>query len=375
MKKKDFLLIFISIQYISLLTNSFAGIRPSFDVGHCSWNASNIILATETDASSGVFRVIESWKGHLQTGEVVTIPELVSFASESSRIIDYSLGFYKQQTTEHFQKFVTGQKMVLFLKKSSTFTPIKNGNQNNITYQENVTWLPASWYKNDMWVSVVWFEQDSVYAFEQVMNPGPSLLIPLRQNENKFKENVLHYVKVKYDLEEILKEPDLNKRVVELRKFIPSDIGYATGDAFDALGKCGTYAIPILLNILQDTTMLSYHSNAIGSLNAAGDSNLGLEMTNLVIEETKFWEKQAPSLEVGWWSGSGKPIHWEIVNPLRDRYGKLLNALYILQRIHYPECKIAVQNLRDLWNSYPQLDDPSGLNQMSQTCDNILKSL
>jgi len=38
-------------------------------------------------------------------------------------------------------------------------------------------------------------------------------------------------------------------------------------------------------------------------------------------------------------------------------------------------CKEVVTEFRDFWRSLPQLDDKSGLNQMSEECDKILLAL
>ena len=40
-----------------------------------------------------------------------------------------------------------------------------------------------------------------------------------------------------------------------------------------------------------------------------------------------------------------------------------------------PRAADAVTRLRALWQSLPQLDDRSGLNQISETCTSILKKL
>src|ERR1700733_11774066 len=52
-----------------------AGIRPSFSLEDCSWNATHIVMV-ETTADDAVFSVVESWKGDLLPGNSVTVPEL-----------------------------------------------------------------------------------------------------------------------------------------------------------------------------------------------------------------------------------------------------------------------------------------------------------
>ena len=59
----------------SFVPPSLAGIRPSFSLDYCSWHATDIVLV-EVTPKPDVFRVVETWKGDLKTGHLVTVPEL-----------------------------------------------------------------------------------------------------------------------------------------------------------------------------------------------------------------------------------------------------------------------------------------------------------
>ncbi len=76
---------------------------------------------------------------------------------------------------------------------------------------------------------------------------------------------------------------------------------------------------------------------------------------------------------MGWWNGTG--LQWSEVETLRNRYVKVLHALYALKQIKYGGSRNAVIELRNFWRLLPQLEDKSGLNQMSEECDNVLKAL
>ena len=52
-----------------------AGIRPSFSLDGCSWNATHIVLV-QTIPKDGAFSVVESWKGDLKPGDSLEVPEL-----------------------------------------------------------------------------------------------------------------------------------------------------------------------------------------------------------------------------------------------------------------------------------------------------------
>jgi len=93
----------------------------------------------------------------------------------------------------------------------------------------------------------------------------------------------------------------------------------------------------------------------------------------MVETELAFWKRAAPTLKQGWWNGEG--LEWEQVEPLRIRYGVVLEVFYSLKKIRPPECRSAVTEFRDYWCSLPQLEDRSGLSQMSQACDAVLNAL
>src|SRR6516225_8746928 len=58
-----------------LLHPTLAGIRPSFSLDYCSWHATDIVLV-ELTPRPGVFRVVESWRGDLEAGNLVVVLEL-----------------------------------------------------------------------------------------------------------------------------------------------------------------------------------------------------------------------------------------------------------------------------------------------------------
>src|SRR5271165_5061759 len=64
-------LVFLAIGAIPVA----AGIRPSFSLDECSWNATNIALV-QTTTKDGVFSVVESWKGDLKPEDTIEVPEL-----------------------------------------------------------------------------------------------------------------------------------------------------------------------------------------------------------------------------------------------------------------------------------------------------------
>jgi hypothetical protein len=97
-----------------------AGIRPSFSVDRCSWNATHIVVV-QTTPKDGVFSVVESRKGDLKPGDSLEVPELkpnkdaVPISSDRK-----PQGFGSQDTqgiSEQIPRQPVGSRMILFLKK------------------------------------------------------------------------------------------------------------------------------------------------------------------------------------------------------------------------------------------------------------------
>src|SRR5215472_15678592 len=65
----------LPILALSFLHLTLAAIRPSFSIDYCSWHATDIVLAEVTPRQC-IFRVLESWKGDLEAGSPVALPEL-----------------------------------------------------------------------------------------------------------------------------------------------------------------------------------------------------------------------------------------------------------------------------------------------------------
>jgi len=343
-------------------SHSRAGIRPSFMLDHSAWHATDIVVAGEGDTVDGTLSVQEVWKGHLAPGSTLSIPDLAAFSDEEARTVKFR---WKPMDHNVQPTVLSGQRMILFLKRSA-----KVSEEDNQSKPDH--WQPASVFE-EMRVSVVWIEQENVYAFIQVSNPGPSILMPHELSEEKMKERVSRIVQTQNVLAKITADTDPEKRVKGAAKYVRSDIQHARGEAFRILAGCKATAVPFLKSLLSDETYASQYRSIIGALSSAGGSALGKEFSEIVKEELLFWKEQAPLLEVGWWNGKG--LERKDVNTLQNRYSKILYVLYGLQKMNYEGSRKPVRAFRDYWRSLPQLEDKSGLDQMSQACDAVLKTL
>ncbi|MBV9216810.1 MAG: hypothetical protein JO053_11590 [Acidobacteria bacterium] len=328
-----------------------AGIRPSFNLDYCAWNATDIVVATEGDVIDGKLTVIESWKVNLLPGDQLNLPEMAQFAPEESRAIKVGFG---QQTTsvEH----VTGTRMVIYLKKSEPTTP-----------QSSIHWEGAS-FAGDLNVSVVWLEGMHAYGFLQLMNPGPSELRELDKSDAEIKYRTSDIVDEEALFRNALSNPDNGKRASALAKFTRSELFLARDRAFEGLSQCGPAALPVLRAILRDETQTEIHSDAIDALAAAGGYAAGGDLLAIVKSDRVFWERVAPRLAIGWWNHLDESDN----QTPRDRYARTFRAIQALKAINFGNGKDEIKKIRDLWRSYPALEDKSGLDQMSKACDEYL---
>jgi hypothetical protein len=78
----------LALLFMALCTPTALAIQvASFSLEGCAWGATHIAVVTEGKRIDGILQVLESWKGGLKKGEVLTIPELAQFAPESQRVI------------------------------------------------------------------------------------------------------------------------------------------------------------------------------------------------------------------------------------------------------------------------------------------------
>jgi len=353
-----------------------AGIRPSFVLEICSWRATHIVVATEGEKIDGVFRVLEAWKGDLAVGEIIRIPELAAFNSKKERTIDFWQG---ENGRLSGPLEVTGERVVLFLRDGNQVTPDTEkvgGEESRIVRLSSVPsrWMSANSMSEEIKVSMVWIEQGDVYGFVQLMNPGPSSLHRLDWTEARMEREVKEILETREAFDNSLAIAEPSQRAEALQSFVSDSKFLVRDNALKELINCGAAALPVLRQIMNDETLDDIHGQAIDAFAQAGGLTVAPELTALLEKELSFWRQTAPILEKGWWNGVGFPSI-DDVGPLRNRYGKIYSALVALKELRYRESEMLVTEVRDFWRSLPQLDDKSGLNQISQECDSILKEL
>ena len=149
----------------ALYHSTYASFRPSFDLDYCSWHATDIVLVATMPADS-VFEVVESWKGDLRAGDLVTVPELRPAASAVPipRYPEHAdfLNADANEVRTQIPKQEVGSRMVLFLKRrrlSQTSPP----GASPVAHSQ---WQPSD-PLGDMKASVIWIDSGKLYRFQQ----------------------------------------------------------------------------------------------------------------------------------------------------------------------------------------------------------------
>jgi len=363
MKSEYLPLVFISLLFVGSATR--AGIRPSFDAQASSWEATDIVVATEGKQIDGVLRVLEVWKGDLTVGDAIKIPALAAFAPESSRVVKTSF----DQPDNGSRIVVSGQRMVLFLKREGpAISPTESIAGSFRT--TSINWSPTGVFK-EFKTSIAWIEEGKSFAFEQLDNPGPSLLTDINESEDKLKSRALEINEIQRSFLQVARINDPTERATSLEPFAHHSLREARQAALEQLAKCGQSAVPVVRRMLADDSLLDIHGSLVHILAAAGKNEAAPDLASLLEKDKEFWIKLGPTLEKGWWNGAGLDS-WETVTAFRYRYSRDYQALLALTKRPYRPGEAVLTAFRDFWRSYPQLAE---IDQLAEAFDDALHEL
>ena len=340
-----------------------AAIRPSFRLDYSSFHATDIVLV-RTVADDDSFEVLESWKGNSSVGERLVIPELRP-AANAFPISAYPQSWPNGNGWETIPKQPLGSRMILFLRTSASGPNPPSSPQANV----RGGWLPSD-LMNTMKASVVWMDGVQTYCFRQNNNPGPSTLDVLPYSLEQLRNRVSEIVDIQRDMALAVAAQDGHQRAEALKPYARSEILPVQQFALEQLGKSGPSAVPTIRGMLNDPVFAGHASELVEALLQAGGTGAGQDLDSLLLRELAFWKSTAPSLRQGWWNADTS-IH----APLREEYGKTINLVIGIGQIHYSPALASVTQLRNLWRSQPQLNDPSGTDRMVEECDKSISQL
>ena len=346
-----------AILLAGFLHPTLAAIGPSFSLDYCSWHATDVVLV-EVTPKPGVFGVVESWKGDLERGSPVAVPELQPLTGAME------ISFYPKRLgeigpsglNEQIPAQPVGSQMVLFLRKGA----------DGLREQ----WRPADLF-NEIKTSVIWIDSGHLYRFQQVINPGPTILVPWELSLDKMKDRVTEIGRIQLELVKVIVIEDAAARAEGLKAYVRTDVFEAQRLALNELGKCGPKALTTLRQMLADPVFADEGAELVKAFAEAGGESVGEELNRRLQDQLKFWQAAAPTLSEGWWNQDINNPH----APLRERYMQTWELVLALEHVHYRPALITAEQLGNLWRSLPQLNDPSGLNRMVTECDNLVDQL
>jgi hypothetical protein len=343
-----------------------ARIEPSFELDYCTWHATQVVLV-EVTAKDGVFSVVESWKGELRPGERITVPELTpALGAKPISVYPTRTNFFahdKAGIGEQIPRQPAGSRMVLFLKK-------REGSEISPTSTNSVEkWGPADMF-DEMKTSTVWIDGEKVYSFQQLINPGSSKFFILHSSLQQMKARVVEINRVQKELAEVVSNGNSGTRAEGLKPYVRSKLYEAQRLALNELGKCGPSALSTIRGMLDDPAFADEAAELVRSFAEAGGEQIGEELDSRLQKELALWQATAPSLSKDWWNQDATPHA-----PLRERYMQTFQLILGLERVHYTPALTTATHLGNFWRSLPQLNDPSGLNQMAKECDKLIDHL
>jgi hypothetical protein len=355
-----------------LSQSGLAMLRALFSPDSASWAASNIVLV-ETTPIDGTFRVIESWNGDLSAGNQVVVPELIPKANALpiSAYPKWWTPADRSGVAEQIPRQPAGSRLVLFLRKNKP-------EAGDMRKSEWLGWSPGAG-EDSMKISAVWIDRGGTYFFTQMRDTSEPLVLTVFgeqvQGEQRFaphsgewlKQDVERVLGVQNEMTAILEEKDGRARALRLKPFVTSKIFPARRQAIEDLGKSGPSAVGTIGEMLDDPAFAEQAPELLDAMVKAGGKAGGDELNRRFERDVAFWERTGPSLRQGWWNEDPTPN-----SPLRSRYGQTYRLVVGLEKIHYAGALNTAVELRDLWRSLPQLNDPSGLNQMAEACEALI---
>jgi hypothetical protein len=356
-----------------LSQSGFAMLRILFSPDQASWAASNIVLV-ETTPIAGIFAVIESWKGDLSAGSQVVIPDLIPKADAIpiSAYPKLRTPADHSDVAEQIPRQRVGSRLVLFLRRNKP-------EAGDVRKSDWLGWSRSTG-EDSMKISAVWIDGGVTYSFTRggFFTSGPIVLAAFGeyvQPEQRFephseewlKQDVESVLRVQNEMTAILAEKDGQIRALRLKPYVESKIIPARLLAVEELGKSGPSAVGTIEEMLDDPAYSERAPELVDAMVKAGGKAVGDELNRRFERDVVFWEGTGPSLRKGWWNEDPTPG-----SPLRNRYGQTYRLVVGLEKIHYAGALNTAIELRDVWRSIPQLNDPSGLNQMAQACEALI---
>lgn len=299
---------------VALARPARAETLPTFSEEMHVRRATEVIVATEGEALDGVVEVLASWRGTLRPGDRTQVVGLAGFVNSSEAV------FHRRSRPRSRPTF---QRMILFLAR------------------EEGKLVPSLW---DIGACLVVVERDGLFAMEQQMNPGPRLLLPLREDEAAMQAMVEQHDLMRQRLEAAERIEDPASRVAALEPLCLER--WVAKDATSALVQVGKPALPALWRLFAQSAPVPYFRRIqLQGIIKVGGAKEAPRLLGLFHGEVLFWQDRAPGLKTMWWTGKHPG--------LCTRYSILKELLRAFTRLETEEAHKDVLTLQALAEAYP----------------------
>lgn len=354
----------LSALFLFSFSYASAGIRPSFYLESCSWNATDIVVITPAGGLTK-FQVVETIKGDLKPGDLLDLPGLASSKGGSKKLAE----LVPQDLDQEFNSetwFVDpppaqqGDRLIVFLRSPGAL--LEYDPRPDLPL-DTKGWQPAQRWGGFL-ASAIWVQDGKLYAYIQTMNPGPTHLVEYGEPEQQLHSEVWEVLRLRAAMDRAAAIADPVERSRQLVVLVRSgDIVGGTFSRLSALRKLaagGESEANALLGLLSDESLLGWHQDIIRALvgKPVADSHFG----KFLGEETKYWCKACATLKPGWWNDMSNP---EVELP-QDHYTRALALLEAIRERQLSELIAEVQRFAVVWSGCPALEQYEGQDQIDE---------
>ncbi|TND09501.1 MAG: hypothetical protein FD123_1092 [Bacteroidetes bacterium] len=359
MMKKNLLFFLLAIN-----VPAFADMAPEFDLSRLAWNATHILVAKGTDHQKK-FEIIESWKGELKTGAIISVPYLDDFEFSTN---DKSA--WNEENDLRIERNKQFNRVILFLRRNEQgqWQSAYFSSEEWKEYSGKAYGMTTNADKEYMKISMAWSEDTATFAFFQMMNPGPRMLSSCDKSEKEFKRYVLNIAARKNRFEQNRLISTLSVRADSLKPYLLDNLVYdMRSDIAPVLRSCGTEGARAMEEVLHTDSMLYMHTGILQLFSFNFGEEICPHLIRLLNDDRKYWESQAGKkkmtlAENNFGYGSAPP-------EFRRRADWNGRTYYITAYLSDRKCtegRKALQAFYDFWFSHPEFD-PTGKDQVSST--------
>lgn len=336
---------------LACTTLTHAGIRPSFWLSRCAWEATDVVeLAVAPDNAR--FRVVASLKGGIRPGAIKVLPELTPPAGDHSLLKDLAFDLPNSRSYESAPPIRDVDRLIVFLRPGDK---------------------PANW---TMLTSAIWLQDGVAYTFEQTMNPGPTHLVAYlpsavqvdhgnaawkasrKRTEGLVRADIGRLLRLRETFDYALANPSPMARAAELARLVTSGDDVVIRGALAKLGGEGPEAARALWPLLNNDSLLNTHFQILDTMAVTGA--LDIRLDSIIRRERSYWTQTCHrALDANWVRNYGQPPAFH--------YLRLVSALKTIRTLGINSDLPAVREFDKMMNECQHLSQQKELAEVIGT--------